>query len=463
MTRRSPLGLTILFVLLLGALLSSSAQAEQRAWECAPEAGEYSDAHCVTSSGLGSFRTVEIPNGVKTKVLVTNVKTAVATTAAAKSILKGTLSGLETEIECTNVGGSGEIENAESSVSGTATVEYNGCTVVKPAGRGCKVVGGGLTTTVLKLTTVGQTGTNLKISPASGNLGEITLENCLSNKPPNITYPVGGSLIVSTSGATATSTEAGITGQGSLTFGGNAAGLEGALTISKEGGGPITLASAVLSGSRAVTCVPDAEVISFGDAHCKEGGVGYVHKVIANGTETKLTGTNEKTAEGTTASQPSLLRGTLSGLETEIQCTGVSATGALTNTASSVSGTATIEYSGCTVPKPAGRGCKVKAGKITTVLLRAGTAGQGVGQIKVQPNSGTELASITLESCLNNIPPNTAYPVAGSLVASSGGATATTTEAEITSQKTLTFGGNAAGLEGALTFSKEGGSPIALT
>jgi hypothetical protein len=157
------------------------------------------------------------------------------------------------------------------------------------------------------------------------------------------------------------------------------------------------------------------------------------------------------------------LKGTLSGLETEIQCTGVSGTGALTNSASSVSGTATVEYSGCTVPKPAGRGCKVKGGKITTVALRAGTAGQGVGQIKVQPVTGTELASITLESCLSNIPPNTAYLVEGSLVASSAGATATTTEAEVTAQKTLTLGGNAAGLEGALTLSKEGGSPIALT
>jgi hypothetical protein len=43
--------------------------------------------------------------------------------------------------------------------------------------------------------------------------------------------PIAGSFIATTSGATATTTHAGITAQGTLTFGGNAAGLEGASTI----------------------------------------------------------------------------------------------------------------------------------------------------------------------------------------------------------------------------------------
>lgn len=83
MTRRIPISLTILLMLAIAALATSSAQAEQRAWECAPEAGEYSDAHCVTSAGLGTFRTVEIPSEVKTGAVATNEKTASETKAAA--------------------------------------------------------------------------------------------------------------------------------------------------------------------------------------------------------------------------------------------------------------------------------------------------------------------------------------------------------------------------------------------
>lgn len=348
-------------------------------------------------------------------------------------------------------------------MTGTGVLEYAGCTVLKPAGKGCVIKGGKVTTKELKITTVGQSANNLQVSELSGeSLANVSIESC-TVAALNNTFPVTGTLVVAAAGATATTSEASITEANTLKFGGNKAGFGGALTFSKEGGRPIALASTVLAGSRAFTCVPDPEVVSFADAHCKEAGVGYVHKIIANGTETKLVGTNEKTSSETVASSAARLKAVLAGLETEIQCSGVGATGALTNSASSVAGSATVEFTGCTVPKPAERGCKVKGGKITTAALRAGTAGQGVGKIKVQPNTGTELAAITLESCLNNIPPNTAYAVEGSLVASTSGATATVTESEITSQKTLTLGGNAAGLEGALTLSKEGGSPIALT
>jgi len=86
------------------------------------------------------------------------------------------------------------------------------------------------------LTTVGQTGTNLKIAPVSGSeLTSVAIEGCLNNNPAKGSYPLDGSLVASTTGATATTTHAGITAQGTLTFGGNAAGLEDVFTVSKKG------------------------------------------------------------------------------------------------------------------------------------------------------------------------------------------------------------------------------------
>jgi hypothetical protein len=115
------------------------------------------------------------------------------------------------------------------------------------------------------------------------------------------------------------------------------------------------------------------------------------------------------------------------------------------------------------VTKPAGRECKVDSiGKIfTTVLVWVGTA-IAERWIKLHPNTGTQLATVPIEGCLNNKPPAADYPVSGSLIAKTSGATATTTHSEITTQGTLTFGGNAAGIEGALTISMEGGNPIFL-
>jgi hypothetical protein len=240
--RKSVIGIAVLFALVVSAFAASSASAEDRAYNCEQVlSGTHgfaeNDGHCVTPSvGTGKGFIHVLTSGTTT-IVGTNAKTASSTTAAAKSILRGTLSGLETELECTTVGGSGSLTNAATSVSGTGTIEYSGCVVLKPAGRGCKVTNGKVTTNSLSATTVGQTGTNLKFAPASGTeFAGVSLESCLNNKPPTAVYPVSGSLVASTSGATTTTTEAGITAQGTLTFGGNPSGLEGALTISMSGG-----------------------------------------------------------------------------------------------------------------------------------------------------------------------------------------------------------------------------------
>jgi hypothetical protein len=239
--RKSVIGLAALFALVLCAFAAANASAAQRAWTCAPTGSGYSDAHCVTATGTG-FSAVEIANGTATKITGTNAKTASGTTAAEVSKLKGTISGLETEVQCTGLNGSGELTNAAESVSGTGTINYTTCTVTKPAGRECKVKNGTVTTNLLKATTVGQAANKLKFEPNTGTeFAKVPIEGCLNNKPPAAEYPVSGSLIANTSGATTTTTHAEITTQGTLTFGGNASGIEGALTISMEGGNPIFL------------------------------------------------------------------------------------------------------------------------------------------------------------------------------------------------------------------------------
>jgi hypothetical protein len=225
----------------------------------------------------------------------------------------------------------------------------------------------------------------------------------------------------------------------------------------------IAATSAFAAPGRAFECAPGGT--QFSDAHCKTAGSGFGHVAIANGTATKITGTNAKTAGSTTAAEVSKLKGKIAGIATEVQCTGLSGSGELTNAAGSVSGSGQITYTGCTVTAPAGRGCVVTGGEIKTKPLAATTAGlTNNNELKFEPGPGeTEFASIPIGSCLENSPPSGNYPVAGSLIATTTGATTTTTHAGITGQKTLTFGGNAAGLEGALTISMEGGNPLVLT
>jgi hypothetical protein len=129
------------------------------------------------------------------------------------------------------------MENSGGEVSGTGTLVYTGCMVLKPAGKECVVKGGSVTTEKLAGTTKAQAANKLKITPAEGEtFAKITLDKCTVASLNN-TFPVTGSLIADVSGATSTSTEAGVTTQNTLKFGGNKAGLGGALTIKKTSSG----------------------------------------------------------------------------------------------------------------------------------------------------------------------------------------------------------------------------------
>jgi len=241
--RRSIIGIAVLCAAAFSAIAVANASAAQRAWSCQNIGVSYKDPHCTTFVGTGgSFSRINnIENGKATKITGTNAKTASETTAAAPSILKGALSGVETELQCTGLSGTGELTNAEASVSGTGVITYTGCSVTKPSGKGCKVNEAKVVTKKLAATTVGQAANNLKFTPNEGTeFASIKIESC-SNEALNNTFPVTGSLVATTSGATTTTTHAGITTQNTLKFGGVKAGLEGSLTISMEGGDPIVL------------------------------------------------------------------------------------------------------------------------------------------------------------------------------------------------------------------------------
>jgi hypothetical protein len=241
--RKSVIGIAVLCALAVSAFAAASASAEQRAYTCDSSAAvkEFKDAHCLTKVESGATVGHTLLPETSTAITGTNANTTEETKAAAVSKLLGALSGVVTEVQCTTLGGTGSLTNAAASVSGTGTIEYTGCTVTKPAGKGCVVTGGAVTTKELSATTAGQAANKLKFTPKEGTeFATVPIEKCetasLNNK-----FPVTGSLIADTSGATTTTTHAGVTTQNTLKFGGVKAGIEGALTISTSGGSPVTL------------------------------------------------------------------------------------------------------------------------------------------------------------------------------------------------------------------------------
>jgi hypothetical protein len=229
--RKSIVGIAALLALVICAFAAANASAEQKAFTCAEGGTTFTDAHCVTS-GTGPFGLTVIPE-TSTAITATNAKTASGTTAAEASILAGTVSGIETELKCTGLEGTGTLTNATSSVSGNGTLIYTGCSVLKPAGKSC-VVGNSskITTKALTATDVGLAANKLKFSPTTGTeFTKIKIESC-TVAALNNEFIVSGTVIGNTSGATTTTTVAGVKAEKTLTFAGNVAGLGGAITIS---------------------------------------------------------------------------------------------------------------------------------------------------------------------------------------------------------------------------------------
>jgi hypothetical protein len=235
--RKSAVALAVMCALAISAVAVASASATS-AFTCAKGAGTFRGPHCLSTGSAAAEYGHESFTG-STSFTVTNANTASETTAAAISVLGGSISGVATELQCTTMSGTGTLENTGTVAKGTGVIAYTGCTVLKPSGKGCKVKGEAINTNSLAAETNGAA--NLKYKPASGEtFAAIVIEGCTVTALNN-TFPVTGSLEGTVTGGTTTTTEAGITTQGTLKFGGNKAGLGGAWTTRGPNGNAFSL------------------------------------------------------------------------------------------------------------------------------------------------------------------------------------------------------------------------------
>ncbi|HET7445572.1 MAG TPA: hypothetical protein VFJ57_13040 [Solirubrobacterales bacterium] len=230
-----------------------------------------------------------------------------------------------------------------------------------------------------------------------------------------------------------------------------------------------TAAGASAKGTTGFTCVKDSGGDVVG-AHCLSSGGGekYKHVEIEPGKQTTIAATNENTAEGTTAAKVTSIKSTVAGVATEIQCTSASGTGTFENKTTGeemyLHSLGQLNFTGCTITLPSGKGCKLKSEAVTTNQLTSTSAGQG-DAVTISPAEGSVFAEFTIEGC-SNPSMNISCAITGNVKAFGPGATLTTTDAETTS--TLKLVGQKAGLESSLTIkahAKEGETtnPISVT
>jgi hypothetical protein len=139
--RRATVGLSLLCALLFSAIAVQGAAATAgtkiTAFACekvaAGATGEFKDPHCDDKTSTKDGYNHKVLAG-KTEIEATN-----ETTGGAKStqVFEGTPFKVLTRIECTTLSGSGTVENSEPSskvhkLTGSATLNYSNCTVVKP-------------------------------------------------------------------------------------------------------------------------------------------------------------------------------------------------------------------------------------------------------------------------------------------------------------------------------------------
>lgn len=234
----------------------------------------------------------------------------------------------------------------------------------------------------------------------------------------------------------------------------------------------IAAQGASAKGTTAFTCAKATGTgAGFSREHCKRAdavgsGAKFEHKEIANGTTTEVIVTNAKTNSETNAPEPFLFGGSIAGIPIELKATTVSGTGTVSNSEVSgemiASGTGTIIYTGVTVTKPAGQGCKVKEEKITTAKLKSTSQGQPTPEEesnaemfrKTEPNQGTIFAAISIEGCTTTAL-NGTFNVTGSIKGRPDGATTVFTTEDTKNQNTLKLAGQSATLNGKITFSSK--------
>ena len=174
--RRAVIGLTVLCALAFSAFSAASASAAGTTAYTCVDGGtgglgtRFSDPDCENAETGGTYGHVAFASETTTDLQV------VQTT---NQVLKGTLAGVEVELEATGVTAKegSYVENTDHGtepmdVSGEVTLEYTGVTVKKPLlSPACAVEGGKVTTNPLKFTSVTGTTpktTGIKFEPKEG-------------------------------------------------------------------------------------------------------------------------------------------------------------------------------------------------------------------------------------------------------------------------------------------------------
>ena len=256
--RRTAIGLSLLCALAVSAFAAEYAGAGQTAYVCrVPVAGDepvgekFSDAHCKTPDGSGTLRHVTIGVTQPVPVTVINSTTGSETSPA---ILQAVVGGLNTIIEAKKVSGSGTLENHTTiPFIGTMyfTLNLSKLTFEEVSVTNRKCTFTGIPGGVGKVETEPITATSLeqedsvKFGPTTGSkFAEFELSGAECPAALKGKYPLFGSFKTnSTSGATATSTQATVTGEKTLRLKnateGPVAGLQSTITFRNSAGEPI--------------------------------------------------------------------------------------------------------------------------------------------------------------------------------------------------------------------------------
>jgi hypothetical protein len=218
----------------------------------------------------------------------------------------------------------------------------------------------------------------------------------------------------------------------------------------------------------------------FSDAHCDSWatpGTGtWEHKVLGQKTPTEVEASNVTTG-GTKAT--AVMEASPAKVETKIECTTLSGTGAFENSEPSskvhkITGTGALEYTGCTVVKPAKcttKAINIKIGSTETQEGLTGPKGEAAAMgLELKAEAGKPFTTVTLEGAECALKGNP-FPVEGSVLVTNGpgesesqnnkwsGATGVVTPA----MSSLVAGGRLATLSGIVTFKMKGGDSSAIT
>jgi hypothetical protein len=236
--------------------------------------------------------------------------------------------------------------------------------------------------------------------------------------------------------------------------------------------------AAAAQNTTAVTCVKNGGKKDFSDAHCDskvaEGAGEFGHVEIEKNIATNISITNAKTQNKTTEANPAIFKWTTLGVKFEVTCKTVTGSGSFTNEEPAnkvhrAKGSVEVDFTSCTVNKPAGLGCKVKEPiffDADTETVEGLGAGKNEMGLEFKPAVGSVLYGIVIESCIVA----GVYEITGTAIGTGNPAPterfsgATNVFTNAMTKETLKHGGNPAEISNLTTVTKAGGgNPVALT